>query len=139
MLAAENVQTSLSHMIICDSLLSNTDRHFRNFGLVRNVDKLECRPAPIFDSGNSLWFDVNNSDLEIHTFKTVSKQFYESTSKQLLLVDDFSILSPEKLEGFVEEAIAILSKNPLLSGRISLYENLLTERIEQLLAIANFN
>ena len=139
MLGAENVQLSLSHMIICDSLLSNTDRHFRNFGLVRNVDTLECRPAPIFDSGNSLWFDVSNTDLKKHTFKTVSKQFYENTSKQLLLVDDFSILSPENLEGFVEEAISVLAKNPLLSGRIALYEKLLTERINHLLTIANFN
>lgn len=137
-LGVEDVQKSLSHMIICDSLLSNTDRHFRNFGIVRNVDTLECRPAPIFDTGNCLWFDVDDNDLQHRTFHTNSKQFYESASKQLLLVDDFSILQVEKLEGFVDDAINILSENPLLKTRIEQYEKLLTEKVQHLLAIATF-
>ena len=133
------MQEFLSHMIICDTLLSNTDRHFRNFGLIRNVDTLECRPAPIFDSGNCLWFDVDDHDLKHRTFTTKSKQFYDNFSKQLLLVDDFSILQEEKLKGFVEDAIGILSQNEMLESRIEVYEKLLTERIEWLLSVAAFS
>ncbi len=137
-LGAEGVKQSLSHMITCDSLLSNTDRHFRNFGIVRNVDTLECRAAPIFDSGNCLWFDVDDYDLKHRTFSTKSKQFYENPSKQLLLVDDFLIVQEEKLKGFVDESIEILSQNPLLESRIEQYEKLLTEKVERLIAIANY-
>ena len=40
------VRRSMSQMIVCDALLANSDRHWRNFGIIRNVDTLEIRPAP---------------------------------------------------------------------------------------------
>ncbi len=138
-LGVEGVQSSISHMIICDSMLANTDRHFRNFGIVRNVDTLECRSAPIFDTGNCLWFDVDDYDLKHRTFHTTSKQFYESPSKQLLLVDDFSIVQKDALESFVEEAIEVLLQNPLLANRIEHYKELLTQQVERLVAIASYS
>ena len=49
------VRKSMSQMIVCDALLANSDRHWRNFGIIRNVDTLEIKPAPLFDSGNCLW------------------------------------------------------------------------------------
>ena len=105
---------------------------------MRNVETLECRPAPIFDSGNCLWFDVDDYDLQHRTFNAKSKQFYESPAKQLLLVDDFSILKKDRLEGFVKDAMAIFSQNPLLKGRLELYEELLTEKVDHLLSVAAF-
>ena len=137
--AEKDVKDHLSKMIVCDAILSNTDRHFRNFGIIRNVDTLECKPAPIFDSGNCLWFGVSDYDLEHRDLHYKSKQFYESSGKQLLLIDDFSFVSANKLEGFAHEAIAILTGNPLLEGRLELYEKYLTEAISKMLAIAQFS
>ena len=105
---------------------------------MRNVDTLECRPASIFDCGSSLWFNVDDYELKHRNFTTKSKQFYENPSKQLLLVDDFSILEEEKLKGFVEDAIAILSQNLMLQARIDMYEKLLSEKVNRLLEIAAF-
>ena len=48
-------------MIIWDFILANKDRHFNNFGVIRNVLTLEFeKVAPIFDNGCSLCFDEND-------------------------------------------------------------------------------
>lgn len=51
-----NAQLSINKMIVCDYLIANYDRHYRNFGAIHNIDTLKwMRIAPIFDSGSSLW------------------------------------------------------------------------------------
>lgn len=48
----------IDYMLVFDYLMANTDRHFGNFGAIQNVETLEwIGPAPIFDSGTSLWHD----------------------------------------------------------------------------------
>ncbi|HWQ43479.1 MAG TPA: excisionase [Desulfosporosinus sp.] len=48
----------LNYLLAFDFLIANTDRHFGNFGAVRNVDTLTwLGAAPIFDSGTSLWHE----------------------------------------------------------------------------------
>lgn len=45
----------LSSMFVFDALIYNTDRHFGNFGLLRDNKTGEyISPAPIFDNGNAL-------------------------------------------------------------------------------------
>lgn len=47
----------LDKMIVFDYLLANEDRHFNNFGALRNADSLVCLGmAPLFDSGSSLGY-----------------------------------------------------------------------------------
>ena len=92
-------------MLVCDFILANKDRHFNNFGVIRNVETLEFeRVAPIFDNGCSLWFDENEKN-------------------QINLVKNFDWFDIDKLDGFVDEVREILSKNNLLSN----------ERIEKIL------
>lgn len=45
-LGVTGVKDALDRMIVCDDIIANYDRHWRNFGLVRNVNTLACRPAP---------------------------------------------------------------------------------------------
>jgi hypothetical protein len=47
---------ALAKMIVVDALIDNNDRHFGNFGLLRNVRTLAYeRVAPLFDFGSSFW------------------------------------------------------------------------------------
>lgn len=62
-LGVTGVKDALDRMIVCDDIIANYDRHWRNFGLVRNVNSLVCRPAPIFDSGSSLWCNISLEEL----------------------------------------------------------------------------
>ena len=138
-LGAAGVKESLDLMIVCDDILANTDRHFRNFGLVRNVETLECRPAPLFDSGSSLWCDLDESSLAKGVRSFASKQFYENPARQLLLVDDFSWFHASSLDGFSDEACSILEANDAIGGRLPYIRSALEWRIERMIDIAEWS
>ena len=51
-----NVRCHMEQQIVSDYLLRNTDRHWGNFGLVRDAVSLSyLKSMPIFDNGNSLY------------------------------------------------------------------------------------
>ena len=135
----ESAKGALDRMIACDNILANYDRHWRNFGIVRNVETLECRPAPIFDSGSSLWCNVSTEDLAAGEHSFTSAQFYPSPAKQMLLVDDMSWFNGEALEGFVSEAIDILSGNDALISRLVYVQKALEWRVRRMVDIAEWS
>ncbi len=134
-LGTKHVEDSLAHMIVCDDIIANSDRHHRNFGLVRNVETLQCRCAPIFDSGASLWHDVPLARLKTGEHSFESKQFFASPARQLLLVENMSWVDVDALEGFADEAIDILSRNVELAGRLPYIRSALEWRIERIAGI----
>lgn len=80
----------LEDLMIFDSLIYNTDRHLRNFGmLVDNNTRKILKAAPIFDNGNSILSFIEE-DTEIENL------FKQYTSKFDI---DFDILS----NNFVQE------------------------------------
>ena len=116
-----NANLLVDKMLICDFILANKDRHFNNFGVIRNVETLEFeKVAPIFDNGCSLWFDEN--DMYVGEF-FLTKPFEEYEKKQVSLVKNIGWLDISKLDGFEEEVKEILSSNKLLSN----------ERIEKII------
>ena len=124
-----NANLLVDKMLICDFILANKDRHFNNFGVIRNVETLEFeKVAPIFDNGCSLWFDEN--DMYVGEF-FLTKPFEEYEKKQVSLVKNISWLDISKLDGFADEAKEILSSNKLLSNeRIEKIINQIKSRIE---------
>lgn len=138
-LGAESTRKSLERMIVCDDIIANSDRHYRNFGLIRNVETGFVRNAPLFDSGSSLWYNVPTTELAAGEHSFSSKQFYESPAKQMLLVEDMSWFKEEALEGFVDEAIEILSKNDAISVRLPYIRSALEWRVERMCNIAKWS
>ena len=134
-LGADGVEQALARMIVCDDIIANHNRHWRNFGLIRNVETLECRPAPLFDSGSSLWCNVDLADLQAGNFAFESKAFENAPSRQLLLVEDFSWFDEKALVGFVDEAIDILAQNEWIASRLPYIQNALSHRVERMIAI----
>lgn len=71
------VRQKLEQMLLLDFIMGNIDRHFNNFGVLRNSDTLEfIDVAPIFDTGSSLgsnkaapFFHVDKND-KIYSFET---------------------------------------------------------------------
>ena len=100
----------MNKMLTCDYILGNSDRHYNNFGAIRDVRTLKfISMAPIFDTGNSLGI-LKQDETELTTYP-----FYKDPEKQLSLVDDFSWLDISKLEGFINEAKEILTLNKNIS------------------------
>lgn len=125
-LGLENVEETLCKMFTCDYILANEDRHWRNFGVIRNVETLEyTRIAPIFDNGTCLW--CRSDTLSSHMdFKYIAKPFGKAgmePDKQLMLFQEYAWFEPEKLKGFPDEAVSILAQN----------ENIPAKRLDALL------
>lgn len=75
-----NIRNFLEYQILTDFIISNTDRHLNNFGIIRDSKTLQwLSPAPIFDSGNAMFY----------------KQNYIPVGKALLDIEVTSFLSQE--------------------------------------------
>lgn len=80
------VKKFLNDMITLDYIILNTDRHWGNFGFIRNVNTLKFEgPAPLFDHGTSLW----HNEIRITPYQEPSKPFRSTHSKQIRLVSNF--------------------------------------------------
>ena len=134
-LGIEEVEDALSHMIVCDDILANTDRHARNYGVIRNVETLEYRIAPLFDSGTSLWCTKDLYDLRRGDYSFEGKQFKSSPAKQLMLAGDLSWLDVSALDGFVDEAMGILAQNERIQDRLEHIRRALEFRVERMVTI----
>lgn len=105
------VRERIDKMIVCDSILANSDRHWRNFGFVRDVDTLAVRPAPIFDSGNSLWYEKSAAEVAAGDRSCAARPYGPEPERQLALVGSISWFDPAALDGFVGEAASLLEKS----------------------------
>jgi hypothetical protein len=112
-LKIENMNDHINKMLTLDYIIANTDRHFNNFGVIRNAESLEwVGPAPIFDSGTSLWHDAEMGIDKIGSGnKNTSKPFRSTHREQIKLVNDFTWLDFNSLRGIDDEFEGILEKN----------------------------
>lgn len=108
------VENFLQYQILIDFITTNTDRHFSNFGVLRDSDTLEYKMmAPIFDNGNSmLWnqsgalsnyLDVAVSSFskkEVNLLKYVKNKDLVNTAK---LPTSQDVYEKYSLDGYISE------------------------------------
>ena len=123
----------IQQMLCLDFIIMNVDRHWGNFGFIRNVNTLKVeRPAPIFDNGNSLWYDMAHIPEHFDQAKTFRKKH----RTQIKLVRDFSGIDFAALESVPAQAQEILRANPNLPGdRAEKIAQRIQERIQMLARI----
>ena len=74
-----------------DYIIANEDRHFNNFGVIRNAETLEWLGfAPIYDSGSSLGYDKMPAQMRSEK-EVVCKPFKNHHAEQIKLVTVFTI------------------------------------------------
>lgn len=92
------VQAFLDYQILSDFVITNTDRNYGNFGVLRDANTLEfVKLAPIFDSGNSMFYDLNMSHGTLELNNIPVDSFAENEVGLIKLVKDPSILDLDKL------------------------------------------
>ena len=89
-------------MIVLDYLIANEDRHYNNFGALRNAETLEwIGMAPIYDSGSSLGY--NKVERRIYACEDIEcKPFKKHHEEQLKLVRDFSWIDFDRLSDLMD-------------------------------------
>ena len=150
---AEQVQCFMDYQTMTDFLITNTDEHLLNFGVLRNANTMKLiGPAPIFDSGNSMFYSESRKtpytragilDIPITSFyKKEEKLLGKVKDKNILKID--LIPSAEEVKelytnaGIPEEKADVISKNYEIKARmlsefqkgktISLYKEKQAER-----------
>lgn len=103
-----DIVPALDRMIVLDYIIANEDRHFNNFGLLRDPETLEwLGAAPVYDSGTSLWYDtptkaIPHSDVECKPFK-------RKHGEQLKFVSTFDWLDISKLDGIEDDILNLFA------------------------------
>ncbi len=131
----------LAKMFAADFVLANRDRHYRNFGIVRNVETLEVACiAPVFDTGSCLWSNAELLDAPID-FEYKAKPFKDVGMRPQdqvgLFEGHFGWFDPACLEGFPERVAEILGRNPnIAERRIATVERQVRKNAETLVRLA---
>ena len=120
------MQDFMDYQTLTDFIISNTDEHLNNFGVLRDSSTMQLiGPAPIFDSGNSMFFDMNPSKplsrvqlLErniVSFYKTEEKMLEKVQNKNIvkldLLPDPSDIKELYTKAGICEEKAEFISRN----------------------------
>ena len=88
----------MEYQIMVDFIISNTDRHLNNFGIIRDTTTLDwLRPAPIFDSGNSMFYKSNYIPTGSNLLDLKVTSFLEKESKLLSYVTDRGLVDTRLL------------------------------------------
>lgn len=93
-----DVRKQLEYQILSDFVITNTDRHLNNFGIIRRTDSLEwIDTAPIFDSGNAMFYHSYGIPSGIELLKIHVTSFYDTEVKLLKCVQNRDVLNLSKL------------------------------------------
>lgn len=87
----------IDYQIMTDYLMTNTDRHMNNIAIMRNPDTLEILGfAPIFDSGNSMFYNIPYEKLSTIRLDSISTHsFIEKENRLLQYVQNRSLINLE--------------------------------------------
>ena len=109
-LIAEDVDSFLQYQILSDYSITNIDRHFSNFGVLRDVNSLKfIGMAPIFDNGNSMFFNSSIPDSIDKISHITVNSFVSKEINLLKYVKDFNLIDISKLpdEDFIMHSLNI--------------------------------
>ena len=119
------VTAAIDKMLVLDYIISNEDRHYNNFGFIRNAETLEWLGfAPVFDSGTSLWYNT-----QFVGRSSECKPFRKSHNEQIKLVTDLSWFNIGALKDIGDEIIEIFALSETVGAdRRAAIAKSLTER-----------
>lgn len=104
--------------ISVDFIITNTDRHYNNFGVLRDPDTLSLiKPAPIYDSGNAMFYNYSYIPVSKRGLLNIRTNSFCSKEVNLLRhITDRNILNLNYLPTG-KEIITLMSKDRTLSEK----------------------
>lgn len=107
------IQDYMDYQTLTDFIITNTDEHLLNFGMLRDTETMKLTgPAPIFDSGNSMFYsdrrNVPYTRAELLSLPVTG--FYKTEEKMLANVKNCHIVKtdllpdPEMVKEYYSEA-----------------------------------
>ena len=104
----EDPEHMLDMMIVLNHIICNEDRHFKNFGILRDPVTLVWKGiAPIFDSGSSLYYNKPLESIEADDI-TQCKPFKVTHEIQMHLITSFDWIDFGNLDNIGEDVREML-------------------------------
>lgn len=135
----KDARKNVAQMFLLDYLIMNSDRHLKNFGVIRNVNNLKwIKTTPIFDCGQSMQCEKYTYDMNFNRgtgkFFTNGNKDYEAIFKTIK--KDVGYIDTNKLDDLSNEYKSILKeyqyKLEMSDERIDRLVNGLETRISKL-------
>lgn len=125
------VRKQLEYTILTDFILTNTDRHFNNFGFLYDASKKQfTNMAPIFDTGNSLFYDCDFIPSKEDLLNIRVNSFCQKETELLRYISDKSLISLDQLDNFPQEAQDLLTQyTNMPSERAQVIAETITQKI----------
>lgn len=142
-----DVRQQVEKMLVLDHLVCNFDRHWNNFGVLVDSESAQwLRPAPIFDTGESLWCDREMAQ-GFGGYRMYMPGQYRPFRMRIdtqlqTFCKDLSWYDPSMLDGFEQAISTTLSGNPFVSsesGRVDAIVQAVADRIQQVTRQAERN
>ncbi len=114
----------MDYQIMTDFIISNTDEHLMNFGVLRDADTMQfIGPAPIFDSGNSMFFkdDWTIPYSRAGLLERPITSFYKTEDKILAKVRDRKVVKLDLLPSPAEVKDFYMRAGKIYQGVESLF------------------
>jgi hypothetical protein len=128
-LGVKDVRLRLEQMLVLDFLIGNTDRHYNNFGFIRDPITLKWLGfCPLFDNGTSLFATTPTNNINITETYIQCKPFQNFHIQQIRLVKDFSWLNLSLIKNV--ENIMFIGEMPY--ERLELIRQFIKVRINML-------
>lgn len=123
----KDARKKVQDMFLIDYIVMNFDRHFKNYGIIRNVETLEWeKVTPIFDTGEAL--QCNKLVSEMNFYDDKCKFFTTNTNKNMVDLLKYIELDNYNLESLVD--IPEMFKQEL--QKYKSYTDMSNERIDKL-------
>ena len=134
-LEEERIRAYMDYQTMTDFVITNTDEHLNNFGILRDMDTLRfIMPAPIFDSGNSMFYKASGSlrPLERHELLQLEiTSFHDSEEKMLSHVRNREIVDIDMLPSH-EELMELYVSNGINEQKTGFIADCYRKKIEML-------
>lgn len=133
----DDFSEALHSMLVFDAVIYNEDRHFGNFGILRdNLSGAIISPAPIYDNGLSL-FNYAMPDDILHLDEYAKTRFpaYGDISFERICSEVMGKLQAEQLRGLIGFKFRRHPSINLPEARLQAIEKHIQRRVRQLLGL----
>ena len=116
-------ETEIANMLLFDWIIFNEDRHYNNFGFIREVKTGKfLSMAPIYDNGNSLWFDKPSSSFRIANQHCMPfNSTFEKQKKHMKKADlDLGLLNEDTVRQIFYDVWGARAETPVIQKMINL-------------------
>jgi hypothetical protein len=131
---SEDIRSELEKMIVVDYIIGNTDRHWSNFGIIRDANTLKAeRLAPLYDNGASFFTKIHHMAIPSKNRFLTCQSFKRQQNDNIKLVRDFSWIQKEAVKELPDLVEQTLSRNKFVDNdRRSAIAHGIRERIQMM-------